>query len=208
MKPTLSSQIKLLSPTKIALSCAIIVALSVVVGGYVTPGYSHSLQFISELGAKGAPYEWWIRAGGFLPAGILLLIFCMQAFVLLPRSLLSTLGLFGIAMFAAGYVVAAFFPCDPGCRPANPSTFQFIHNVGGLVGYFLAPGSLFVLALAARKWSGASGLVIFGYVTSCVALVGLLTLSPASDFVGYSQRALEISVLSWVVMLGVYLKRL
>lgn len=190
-----------------SLGCLVVMASLVVVGGALTPGYSHTSQFISELGATGAPLEWWIRLGGFLPAGVLLLVFCAVAFASLPRSRLFSLGLFGLAVYAAGYIVAVFFPCDPGCRPVNPSTSQLIHNLGGLAGYVLAPGFLFALALAARSWPGASRLVVAGYMASGVALIGLLTLSPASDAAGLSQRALEISVLGWVVILGLYSAR-
>ncbi len=179
----------------------------VLVGGALTPDYSHTSQFISELGANGAPLELWVRFSGFLPAGVLLLVFCAVAFVSFPRSLPFSLGIFGLAVYAAGYLVASFFPCDPGCRPADPSTSQLIHNVGGLAGYVLAPGFLFVLGQAARNWPSASGLVLVGHIASGVALVGLLTLSPSSDIVGLSQRALEISVLGWVVMLGFYAAR-
>lgn len=188
-----------------SVGCLVVVVLMTLVGGALTPDYSHASQFISELGARGAPNEMWVRFAGFLPAGVLLLAFCIAAFVSVPRSLPFSLGLIGLAIYAAGYLVAAFFPCDLGCRPAEPSTSQAIHNIGGLAGYFLAPGFLFSLAFAARRWPSTSKLVVTGYTAAGVALVGLLTLSPSSDIVGLSQRALEISVLGWIVMLAFYL---
>lgn len=146
-----------------------------------------------------------MRFGGFLPAGMLLLAFCALAGYSIPRSRAALLGLAGLAVYAGGYLVAAFYPCDLGCRPAEPSVSQLIHNVGGFAGYLLAPGFLLLLASAARSWPGASVVVIGGYVAAGVALVGLLTLSPESAAVGISQRALEASVLGWVAVLGVHL---
>jgi len=188
-----------------AVSSLVAVVMLSVLGAALTPGYSHVSQFVSELGATGAPTELWVRFGGFLPAGLLMLTFCAGALRVLPRTPSVVLGLFGLAVYAAGYLVASVFPCDLGCRPAVPSTSQLIHNLGGMVGYLLAPASLFMLALAARGWPDSARLVVAGYVAATVALVGLLTLSPSSALVGVSQRALEAAVLGWVVVLGWYL---
>ena len=189
------------------MTCIVVIAVTAIVAGALTPDYSHLTQFISELGATGAPYEWWVRLAGFLPAGLLLLAFSILAYTALPRSGQVTLSLVGLALYAAGYLVAAAFPCDLGCRPIEPSTSQLIHNAVGMVGYLVEPAFLFMLAREARSWPGAGGLVVAGYVASAVALVGLLTLSPSSGVVGLSQRALEAAVLAWVAMLGVCVAR-
>jgi hypothetical protein len=71
------------------------VILLIVLGGAAFPGYSHTSQFISELGATGAPHEKLVRFAGFLPAGVLLCLFVIGAFKVLPRSHLTALGLAG-----------------------------------------------------------------------------------------------------------------
>jgi hypothetical protein len=190
-----------------ALACFVVMALMVVVAGAFTPGYSHLSQFISELGARGSPHEWVVRLAGFLPSGLLLLAFCRFAYAALPRSAGTTLGLIGLALYAAGYLVAAAYPCDLGCRPDKPSASQLIHNAAGLLGYLLAPAFLATLARAARAWPNAGRVVFAGYASAAVALGGLLTLSPASATAGLSQRALEFAVLAWVVFCGRYLAR-
>lgn len=188
-----------------ALGYAIVMLLMVVVAGALTPGYSHISQFISELGARGSPQEWWVRLAGFLPSGILLLAFCWFAYAALPRSSATAWGLVGLAVYAAGYLVAVAFPCDLGCRPDTPSISQRIHNAGGMLGYLLAPAFLLALAREARTWPGAGRLPAVGYTAAGLALVGLLTLSPASAAAGLSQRLLEFAVLAWVVCCGKYL---
>ncbi|MEJ0087884.1 MAG: DUF998 domain-containing protein [Pseudomonadota bacterium] len=190
-----------------ARACFVVMALMVVVAGALTPGYSHVSQFISELGARGSPYEWPVRFAGFLPSGVLLLAFCGFAFAALPRSRGAALGLLGLAVYAVGYVVAASFPCDLGCRPETPSTSQLIHNAVGLLGYLLAPAFLLALARAALAWPDAGRLVVAGYVASGAALVGLLTFSPSSPAAGLSQRLMECAVLAWAVLCGGYLAK-
>lgn len=197
-------------PTRTPLVSASIALLFVVVltllGGAFYPDYSHSSQFISELGARQAPHEQLVRWGGFLPAGVFMLVFVLAAFKVLPRSVPSTLGLSGIAVYALGYVAAAFYPCDPGCRPAAPSISQLIHNIVGLAGYLLAPLSLAALAWSARRWPGGRSLAAAGFVAATSALLGLMTmLSPEFSYVGLSQRLLELSVLVWIVMCGWYM---
>lgn len=103
------------------------VLLVTVLGGAGFPGYNHASQFISELGAAGAPHATIINWGGFLPAGLLLWAFSVLAWRSLPRSRATTLGMLGLALFALGYVAAALFPCAPGCRPPRPSLSQTLH---------------------------------------------------------------------------------
>jgi hypothetical membrane protein len=179
----------------------------VIIGGATYPGYDHVSQFISELGATGAPQGRLVSHAGFFPVGVLICAFAVFAWMAAPRSLLATLGFAGVFLFAIGYVGATFFRCDYGCRPEDPSTSQMLHNTFGLVGYLFAPLVLLLLGLAARRWPNAGALSIFAFVTAAFALVAWLTLSPDSPYVGISQRVLEASMLSWVVACGLYLGR-
>ena len=88
------------------------------------PGDSHVSQFISELGATGAPHEMLVRVGGFLPAGIFVCVFAVAAFMRLPRSGLTTFGLVGMFIYALGYVACALLPCDAVRRPARAATLR------------------------------------------------------------------------------------
>jgi len=184
-----------------------LIILLTVLGGLAFPGYSHLSQFISELGARGAPTEMMIRFVGFLPAGLLLCLFAWLAHGALPGSALATFGLIGIGIYALGYVAAAFFPCDFGCRPATPSVSQTIHNAVGLAGYLSAPIALLCLGVAARQWPGATYLAASGFLAAIVSTIGLVTLSPKSPYVGLSQRLIELSVLSWVLLCAFYIQR-
>lgn len=178
----------------------------VVIGGASWEGYDHVAQYISELGANGAPYGWHVSWLGFLPIGILICAFAIFSWIAAPRSVLATLGFIGVFLFSIGYVGSAFFPCDFGCRPDNPSYSQVMHELVGLSGYLFAPLTLLLLGLAARKWPGAGWLSVFSFVVAASALVGLGGLmDPTSPQVGLYQRVLEASMLSWVVACALYL---
>lgn len=179
--------------------------LLTVIGGACFPNYNHASQFISELGADGAPHARLINFGGFLPAGVLITAFAFFAWRSLPRSGGTTFGMFGLALFALGYLVAVAFPCEPGCRPAEPTLSQAIHNLFGLAGYLFAPASLFALGWQARRWPRATHLSVLGFIGAGVALLGLLFLSPEFRYVGVAQRSLEGSVLLWIMAGAVYL---
>lgn len=187
------------------LGAAWLVAM-VLVGGASWDGYDHVAQYISELGADGAPFGWQVSWLGFFPIGVLICAFAVFAYLAAPRSVLSALGFVGVFLFSIGYVGSAFFPCDFGCRPAEPSFSQVMHELGGLAGYLLAPLTLLLLGLAAWKWPCARWLAIFAFITAATALVGLGGLTDAdSPAVGLYQRVLEASMQSWVVACGLYL---
>jgi hypothetical protein len=100
------------------------VVLLTILGGVNFPNYSHASQFISELGATGAPNGRIISLAGFLPAGVLIIAFAFFAWRSLPPSGATTFGMIGLALFALGYLVAAFFPCEADCRPTDPTLSQ------------------------------------------------------------------------------------
>lgn len=91
------------------------------------PGYSHLRHTISELGEVGAPDQRLVAFGVFLPIGVLLLVAAFLMRSSEPRSLLAL-------CIGVGYVVAVFFPCDPG-SPVTGTTRQSVHNLGGAVEY-------------------------------------------------------------------------
>jgi len=194
---------------RLAMICALLGALwllaMVVIGGLTFPDYDHVSQYISELGANGAPFGFEVSWYGFLPVGLLVTAFAVFAWLATPRSLLGTLGFIGLVLFAIGYIGSAFFPCDYGCRPESPSFSQQMHLLIGLAGYFFAPLTLLLLAFAARAWPNGGRVALTGFVAAPAALVGLLTMAPDSPFVGLSQRVLETSVIAWVVICGLYL---
>lgn len=175
----------------------VLLAILIVAGGAAWPGYSHIGQFISELGANGAPHGRLVSLAGFLPVGVLLMAFSVLAASLQPRNALKIIGFIGLFLFALGYFAAAFFPCDFGCRPEDPSPSQMMHNLFGLLGYVFAPLMLLLLAFGVRKEPGGRWLLPLGIACAVVAGAGFLTIE--TDLRGLAQRALEAAVALWVL---------
>jgi hypothetical protein len=169
------------------------------------PAYDPARDFISELGAVGAPNAAIVNAYGFLPPGVLMIAFAILAWAVLPRSWPAFWGFAGIFLFAIGYVGAAFFPCDAGCRPASPSFDHIMHSLTGAPGYFLAPLFMAALAVAARRWPGGGWLSPLAAFGAAVSLAGLVNFLPESETAGLWQRVLEAGVLVWVLACGCYL---
>lgn len=112
------------------------------------PGYSHWRHTISELGEIGGPYSRPVGLGLFLPVGLCCLALA-RWFAEAPAPGGMSRGASTLATsLAVGYLVAAFFPCDPG-SPLQGSWRQGVHNlgggaeyVGGAMGLWLIGGSL------------------------------------------------------------------
>lgn len=178
-----------------------------IIGDVATPNYDPLRQFISELGAAGAANAQWINLFGFLPAGLLLTAFSILAWMTVPRRTSTTIGLVGIALYAIGYIAAAFFPCVAGCAVDSGDLKQMLHNMLGIAGYLTAPGALICLAIGTRFWPGAIVLRSLGWLCACIAVSGLMGLIADLPYRGLWQRILEASVLIWILVAAAYLAR-
>lgn len=183
---------------------AIIIAL-VIIGGATWPGYSHVGQYISELGAVNAPYGGTVSWLGFLPAGVLMIVFALTALIVLPKSGAATGGFIIIVLYAFGYANSAWFPCDAGCSMEEPSFSQAMHALGGLPGYLLSGLALILLGLAARGWPGGKWLAPLGIAGGILAMVGFIGMAAGGAWLGAWQRLLEFGVDGWVLACSLYL---
>lgn len=175
-------------------------------GAAARPGYSHCAQYISELGERGAADAAWVNLGGFLPIGVLTMLFAVLAAVS-AHSWRARAGLLLFSGVGCAYVVAAFFPCDPGC-PSPGSATQQIHSsgalleyVGGGVGLWLASGArVRGAALAPRR------LALFAGAIALAAFAGMLapSLTPQRGLV---QRTAELALFGWLAAAGWSLAR-
>jgi hypothetical membrane protein len=177
---------------------------SVLIAGALRPGYSHSAQFMSELGAPGA---WTMNVFGFIPTELLMLAFVALAAKALRRSPLALVGLALLAVYAIGLIIGALAPCDLGCRPAVPSLTHQMHMLAGLIAYLSALISITVLAIAAAR-RGAWRLMVAGFVCAAGGIGLLVILDPDLAQVGLVQRGLEALIYGWLILFGVWLSRL
>ena len=168
--------------------------------GALTPGYSAMANYISELGAAGAPYSALVSLGTFLPAGVSFVLTCvaLQAHVPTRR---ARAALMLVALVGVSWIVAAFAPCDAGC-PAEGSGLQAVHNLAGLVGYVWG-GVGFLLLGAALRPAGASWRYVAATAGCGVLLVVGLVAMTAPELTavrGLVQRVMELAAGSWILV--------
>jgi len=179
----------------IAINAIVVAALMVLVEtlyfASLRPSYSHISNTISELGETGAPHAEQVAFGFFLPVGLLvwlaLWLVCREA-----SDRHATFALVAIACLGAGYVAAAFFPCDPGA-PLFGTWRTQIHNVVGFIDY---AGTGIGFLLISRHFAGrdatfqAVAFLVAGLlVLMCVALLSVVATFP---FRGAIQRIAEV----------------
>lgn len=181
-------------------------AATIVLGGAAFPGYSHAAQYISELGATGAPHSWAVSWLGFIPSGLLLMAFAAIAPVLLPRSPWTWLGFAGIGYYAFGLVAGGLFPCDFGCRPDEPTVAQVIHNAVAGTSYLAGIIALLVLGVQARKWPAGTHLLPLGIGCWLIASLALPALDPEFAYAGVAQRVIELAMCVWLVTCAAYVR--
>ncbi len=98
----------------------------VLVAGYLTPGYSHLHQALSELGAPNAPYAWFVRWLGFIPLGVSFIMFAFQS----HKNFSSNLPFMLFFLTGIAILMAGIFPTDPHGRRDTLS--GVIHAIAGI----------------------------------------------------------------------------
>ena len=173
--------------------------------GTLRPEYSQVRDYISELGERGAPYAGWVNWAGFLPIGVLVWAFLYLAKDRLQANRKTLLLLSAVGW---GYVISAFFPCDPGC-PDWGSRSQMVHNLSGVVGYPAISAGLMLMAIAfrgSREWKKWWVLTMVSCILVALGFVFMLT--PGGEpWQGLSQRLSETAIFGWIVMVSVVMWR-
>ena len=180
-----------------------------IIAGFFQPKYNHLSQFISELYAVDAPNADLIRFFGYLPSGILFIIFSLLANKATLKSKMKSVGFFGIMVgYGFGTIICAIYNCDAGCNPQfiNPSLSQIIHNLMGMLTYLIVPFSILLIAIASRNWKNSIPYTLFSYIifTISFTFVIVLNLNLDSHYKGLIQRIIEGSILFWIAFSAFY----
>lgn len=183
-----------------------------IIGGFLHPDYNHVSQFISELYATDAPNADKLRYIGYIPSGFLFMLFAFFAIKETPKSLTAASGFIGLGLgYGLGTVICGFFTCDAGCNPnfINPTLSQIIHNLIGFLTYLVVPISLFLIAIASRKWKNGVAFSNVGLVLSFISFcfVGVLNADLTSPYKGLIQRIIEASILLWIAICAFYISK-
>ncbi len=166
----------------ICITIIVFLTAGIIYFGNKIKGYNHFKHTISELGETGSTFEKQVSLGLFLPTGILLAIVA-----LLEKENINVMGL--SAAVAIGYIVAAFFPCDPG-SPSSGSWKQQLHNAGGFIEY---AGCIYFIMKAGGQ---DLHLWIVSFKTIGYIVIGciIITSFPKNSIRGLAQRIAELLI--------------
>ena len=175
------------------------------------PGYSHVANFMSELGATGAPRAALMNYGGFIPAGVLLTAFAISLRRALPRKPLITAGVMLVMLFGVGVVAAGVFSCDLGCPTSGGTIENQIHNAIGPSCFLCVIAGSGLLGWQFRNVPDWRRLATYSLATSAVALVcfvGLVSSLDSRTLTGLWQRLMLGTLFLWCGVAAVHALRL
>ena len=173
--------------------------------GFLWDDYQWTANYLSELGATGAPYSQWTNVLSFLPVALLSFIIILT---LIRRWQLRGRGLVGAILlilgFSMAYGLAIIFPCDFGC-PIEGSPSQMIHNLGGAIQYPMAIVGFFLLS---SYWKADyPSLRLASAIAGFAMLLGfaMMIYADTQGYRGAWQRLGDytaIIFLSWIFLFG------
>lgn len=189
-----------------ALLSLLVLAAAMIAGGLAYPGYDHLRQYISELGATGAPTGAAVSFA-FMASGVLLSIFWLICAVLFRESRLAILG-FGLsALNGLGLFFGGVFRCDFECSLASPSPEALLHDVFGGVGYLCGIIGVLVVGLAWRNRPDRRGLFRLSLLCGIPAAMAIWLIHPAFEWYGAAQRVVELALMIWTVAVALEVRQ-
>ena len=174
--------------------------------GILWPEYRWTANYLSELGANGAPHGQVMTYGGFLPVAICWTLAIVLLYLRSPKSSKLLAGVCLLLGTSVSYFGAVFFRCDLGC-PIEGSETQLMHNLLGVIGYLAAPPALTLIGLHFIK-TGQRLLGGLTFLTALLCIAGFVGMaSPENaDFRGLFQRMADFSQFIWVAAVAFLLK--
>jgi hypothetical membrane protein len=186
----------------------IIYILNVMLGGIITPNYSHIENAVSELTQRGAP-NIVVLSALFVLSAVLILLFgiaIMMRFQSQSRRVYAggvMIVVYGI--FAA--LLASIFPQDPiGGESTFPGTIHLV--LAGLTA-FVIMGLILLIGLGIDHRTGWSHFKLYSIITVILIFVfGASTpilIMKEIELLGLFERLTQLAYLQWFVVFAAYL---
>jgi hypothetical membrane protein len=169
------------------------------------PGFDHRLQYLSELGERGSTTAALMNFFGIVPTGLLFMSFGFSVLASYrAHRLLAAAGAL-VVLHGICRPIAAFFPCDVGCRPELPSLSQTIHNFSATIAFVSLTAALFVAGpwLVARKCGALIITATYALGFVAVAAQAILVTAPGGNLGLYQRLALG-ALQAWVAVLALH----
>jgi hypothetical protein len=177
------------------MAAPIIFAITVIIAGFLTPGYDPLTQLIGELGIPGEPFAPVVNIIAFGLVGILLIIFTYAMYHAFRSRWTVTLGSALVALAGVSFLFMAFVHCDMG------NTISFLGNLF-MVFRFLSIASAVMAAFTymfimfrEETWDGYWQ---YSLVTGILVIAILPFFLSFPDFSGLLQRIMVALVFLWI----------
>ena len=147
----------------------------VLFAGAFTPGYSHSFQALSELAAPNAPYASLVRFGGFIPLGLVFVLFAFAVRRTPGSRAFRTAALILFVLTGLAIITAGIFPTDIHGRR---NTFSgMTHAIDGIILLVLISATPLIVAFTTASQPHKYGFKIYS-IASGIVLIILFVLLP------------------------------
>lgn len=132
-----------------------------VMPAWLRPDYRPLSQYISELGASGAPYAAVVNWVGYLPSGVLLALALASFWRHWRPHGVQAAGMALLFCEPLAWIGSAIFPCDLGC-PVQGSAAQTVHSLLAVFTYSGTGLGVILLACAPglRHWQRLGWLLL------------------------------------------------
>jgi hypothetical membrane protein len=182
---------------RLGLACGLIAPLlwaaAIILAGELRPGFDHVSQYISELGERGSSTELFMRFGGFVGSGILIVAYAAAFHATLARITgrpwLTLLVAALVAVDGIGRIGAGIFPCEPGC--AAPEVLsQRLHGLSATIAFLAISAAALLGTLLFRRDARLRPLSAYSFASGCAGLI-FLALMSASEATHVNTGLLE-----------------
>jgi len=186
-------------------------AASIVTGGMMRPEFSHVTQYISELGERGSPTELAMRYGGFVPTGLMYMVFAACLIVMFRESRPGMIAAALVGMNGLARIGAGVFPCDVGCGGLAVSQSQRMHSLFASIGFMAIIVAAILWSVVLRRQPRLRALAALSAGSGVLGLVFLMLMlgnAEPGTARGFFERLSSGTLSFWVFVFAVRLWRL
>ena len=181
-----------------------IFAILIIIAGLLRPEYSHLVNFVSELGAVGAPNAI-IQRINFMLVGILIMVFAVGLHKGIAKGKGSIIGPLLVGIFGLSAVLSGIFSTDP----IQPGSFSDnIHMLSSAIGSTAAIIGFFVISDRLTKDSSWKNYQYFSIIIAIAAILVSVIGNAVLGELGYpglSQRLYMTVLFLWIEVMAIHL---
>jgi len=184
--------------------------IAIILFGSLNTEYSHISQFISELGADGAPNNTLMNFLGIIPFGLSILLFAIGSFLSLKNDLLGQISFSFLGITGILFVMAGLYSCNVGCDFDNMTQEAIVHNMSAFSAFILFLISAIVLGLNyfSKRKNKMHLFSLTGAIVGMLLFYIISTTGIYSDFRGLYQRLFIVNFFIWLIGIGYYMSKL